>query len=382
MTYGRKLGKEMIVFIELQFDEWQHQSCNNGIIQCVKSVTNEDILIVATQKHIDALSKENITDEIDCYPIDILGMQDADEPSNYLFFNNLIKRIINCNNIGAKDTIILLSSSRNGLKAVQEVVPNNIRLILIQHANLEYLLRDDNKYNDFSYKRLFGGFVNRERTYFVTFSPNYGLISEYVSKAILKKFVFMHIPVTSVKNINFDINRNRIGVYGQCVNRNFRLMLKYMLDSKAGNIERFLVLMKTGIGCNTNNMDFSFSIPAGLPIVQKPDGISCDEQIEYIKKMKWILLPYSSDMYRVSASGIFADAIKYGVPILSLNSPYIAFYEKYGVGIIEKSIDKLADVIEKGIDDEIYENYCKNIATLRMQMTNENMNTMKSLLYD
>lgn len=49
----------------------------------------------------------------------------------------------------------------------------------------------------------------------------------------------------------------------------------------------------------------------------------------------------------MTASGIFCDAVSLEIPLLMLNSPYLEFYSRYGIGIIKNSIDSMAKELSR-----------------------------------
>ena len=78
-----------------------------------------------------------------------------------------------------------------------------------------------------------------------------------------------------------------------------------------------------------------------MPLFDK-DYVSNEELEDAINRFDYVLIPYSQDQYVVTASGIFCDAVSQEKPLLMLNSPYFAFYAKYGVGLIEENIAAIA----------------------------------------
>ncbi len=380
MTCGRRSGAEMILAIELQFDEWQHADCNGGIIRCIREATDEKIVVVATKKHIEAIENaENISLEGKCL-IEIPGMSEADDSFFYQQYMGIISGVFRYFSVKNDDKIIFLSSPRNVMKVAYEIIPACIKTIFIQHANLNQLMKDERHYGEYAYKNLIERNATKDNVSFVTFSPNYSIVAEYIEAKFVRKFVFLHIPVNKPKNDIYSETSKYIGVYGQCVNSNFRRILKRMLSNGIGNMDRFLVLLKSGIGCNLDSMDYSYKFPYGLHIIQKPDGISYEEHKVFMKEMKWILLPYDKDMHVISASGIFADAVKYNIPIIALESPYIKHYKKFNIGIVENNIDILINKMELDQDKGNYEIYKQNLLNLREKMTNENIETLCRLL--
>ena len=189
----------------------------------------------------------------------------------------------------------------------------------------------------------------------------------------MHSFRFLHLPVRqTIEKKDTKDDAITIGVYGACVNANFKKMLLRLNEKQLLNKVKFLILNRSTL----DGLDYRYKYPTkGIEIHQTINGFSRDAKLQYISKMDWILLPYDKEQYRVSMSGILADAIQFQIPILALDSPIIEYYNDEHIGIVEKDIESLCDIIREldAIQNGIlYANYLDNLKRLKDRMYEEN----------
>lgn len=91
-----------------------------------------------------------------------------------------------------------------------------------------------------------------------------------------------------------------------------------------------------------------------------------------ILKLDYILILYPKDSYKLTASGVYFDCIKYNKPLLGLRNEYFEYmFKKYG------EIGKLFDSLEEII---VYISQDKQILDLDYNIFHENMKNIKKVL--
>jgi hypothetical protein len=175
-----------------------------------------------------------------------------------------------------------------------------------------------------------------------------------------------------------------IGVYGVTIYKGLDVFL--WEAKRQGICEQcsLLILRRTG---NIEQLDCSYRYPLrGVELHQRSGGFTRQEMEEYHTRMKWILLPYSKDMYKVSMSGIFMDAIRLRIPIIALNIPIVSYYNSKGeIGIVADTMEELVERVAKeivapdtdGTRQRAYNGYCDNLKRLQELSWNESLKTIR-----
>ena len=101
--------------------------------------------------------------------------------------------------------------------------------------------------------------------------------------------------------------------------------------------------------------------------------------------MDWILLPYDSSEYRVSMSGILADAIGFEKPFLGLNSPILEYYNNKAkpIGVIKNTTEELAAYIANELpmlSKGAYNKYVESQGKMKQIVADENVRLIKRIV--
>lgn len=377
MIYGRNIGLGMIITIELQFSKWEHEDCNAGILELIKSVASEKVIFAATKQHVKYVeSIVNLEDVEKCY-IEIPKTAYANNLEMLEDYEKIIEDILERYKVSSDDKIVFLSSPKNVMLAARKVIDVGIAVYFVQHANLDWILeRENERIGDYSYAEIIKLCCGSGNVYNLAMNPFVKIgLTDILDDKTLKTFHFLHHPVKGSIPKSINANKTTIGVYGQCVNANFGRILK---QSKEENLlKRFMVLRS----CDSNHMDYSFKLPKELRIYQKPGGFDKSELLNAISRMGWILLPYSKDMYKVSMSGILADAIRYSIPIIALNSPIVDYYNEYIIGIVAETPEALVEsLVSEG--NKNYTKYKENMQKLKSDMIDAGEMQLRKVLYE
>ena len=368
----------MIVCVELQFDGENHEDCNSGIIRLLCESSGEEIYVVAGSLHIAALKKVGIPERVNFVPEDIPPWRYAEQEDKEEIYHALLIKMVNELHITSHDKLFILSSPKAITTAVLKIVNfYRISCFFIEHANLDGMLREQfEDHLQYSYKNIINKIGESEYAKILTYSPYAkDKVKGTLSDNTRHKMYFINHPVDDCREKDKESYGNRtIGVYGACVNEIFREMLKKMDLNKGYD---FLVLRRASI----DRLDYKYIFPDGIEMHQRTGMFSYEERLEYIKRMGWILMPYDQTMYRVSMSGILADAIRYERPIIALNSPIIEWYNKQGpIGIVAENIEELVNKLEPGFLNTKYIHFINNIKTLKDNMMKENRKLMREIL--
>ena len=108
----------------------------------------------------------------------------------------------------------------------------------------------------------------------------------------------------------------------------------------------------------------------------KNDLLEKDKFEEEILNLDYILILYPKDSYRLTASGVYFDCIKYNKPLLGLKNEYFEYmFKKYGeIGKLFESIDEIIEYLsqERKILDSDYDIFHKNMKSIK-KVLNKNV---------
>jgi len=341
----------MIILVEMQCKEWEHNRVNAGIVDLFyKAFPKEEIRLYAEKNHIAGV-KELIADKgiitnytsIEFYDWRVGSEKNVDK------YEQLMLQIIDSETDVKK--IIFLSCNKGIIMAANRLsrrVPE-VEVYLILHAALEEVCKKDSLQKKL--RDLYNEILGREKDIilrdcinscealncrFVLYSPCYEKqLKGKVKRKILNKFIFLHHPFyQDFSEIKERVdNKIVIGLYGQAVNENaYAVIATYNKKYDNGRV-LFRVMAKD---------DNPIWECKNVERVLNKDFVTNAELEVTIQNFDYILIPYANNQYRVTASGIFWDAVSQEVPILMLDSPILKYYSKYQVGVIKNDIDSLA----------------------------------------
>lgn len=338
----------MIYCIEYVKYDWGHQDVNSGILfELSTAFPNEKIIMLASDRHIEALQKFNYPNDIEFKPIDLpyknKNITDSWIPrENY----NEIKKLFL--NIGLKsnDKVIFFYGSCSLIQAVIKLAKKykNNNFYICIHEKMEKILGNgkDKIYKRWSETIQYS--TLRRNVYFIQYHPyvNKMIYNKFGDKAE-KKFIFLYHP--SENNSNILINKAShegidICVWGAAASQGntIKIINQFLQDPQYDKI--LFSIYSRGILGN------DFIKNSRIKYSYRYKGFSEEEMHSIIINADYVLIPYDEKSYTMYASGIVADAIRYSKPIIALNSPYITFFnEEKDIGFIGNNIDDLMNKI-------------------------------------
>lgn len=341
----------MILLVEMQCKDWEHNRVNAGIIKMFhKAFPEENIKLYAEKRHITGVS-ELIADTdivLDSSPIEFYDWRFESE-KNAEYYEQLMQQIVGLEKDAKR--IIFLSCNKGIVMAADSLSRQmpDIEVCLILHAALEEVCKNFSIHEKL--KNLYHKLRGKEQSItmrecmnkcelpnckFIIYSPCYEKeLDGKLENKIIEKFIFLHHPFyesDSKKTERID-DKIVIGLYGQAVNQNaYAIVSTYNQKYDNGRII-FRVMAKDG-----NPILEQDNV---VRILDKDTVENADLEAA-IQDFDYVMVPYANNQYRVTASGIFWDAISQEIPLLMLNSPFFEYYSKYQIGVVKNDIDSMA----------------------------------------
>ncbi len=390
----------MILLIEMQCKDWEHNKVNAGLIRQIKAAfPNETMIFFAEKAHLEQVNHLLAAEGIETGSCEIdfkdWRQRDQDSRSEYA---GLLKTIIKNN----PDTgeVILLSSNKGIILACRDVALqyDNIIFHIVLHAALEEICCCAGKGVGNIIRKLWRRIrhwrapvkpaitmkecmekCTSDNCRFILYSPNYreGLNGK-LSKGILEKITFLHHPFstnidTSASRKEYPQHRSakiKIGIYGQAVTQNaIDIVKSFNQKYDNGNV------CFQAIACKGSDI---WNQPNVVRLFEN-DYVSNEELEAAINGFDYILIPYDRNQYIVTASGIFSDAVSQEKPVLMLDSPYLKYYSQYNLGLMENSIDSMAKTISTLNADDTGK-YAAGARNLKELSFEDNVSKLRGIL--
>ena len=380
----------MIVVCELQFSNWGHEECNCGVLNLLANAfSNERICFFGEEGHIKCLREIGLAARIDCNEITIKDLSCAWHKGYELFYRDAIKSVLKQSNISKDDFLFFLASPNALLSAFLAIAKNaDFKTFFIQHANMDWLLQEG-KGRDFGYSSvdLLDSTKDFPNVKFIAYNPYCRKsLGKILNNEVLNKFCFLnHAP--SVNNGYPILNGNviKIGVYGACQRSMLFFDLLRVLHEKYRNEVLGKIEFNVIKAADMHNLDCSFLYPKFCIVKQTLNGFSRAQKERFVNQMDWILLPYDSSEYRVSMSGILADAIGFEKPFLGLNSPILEYYNNKAepIGVIKNTTEELAAYIANELpmlSKDAYNKYVESQRKMKQIVADENVRLIKKMV--
>ena len=242
------------------------------------------------------------------------------------------------------------------LNFISRKLRRNRKIVIVCHSELEYL-SVDNPHTLF-YKRIMTGLTKKffQRRNTRNLSPFINFIvlgdsikeelAKYLDVTMLERFRAVDHPIAPEGNPGEFVAG---GSPSRCVT-----------VGTVGIMNRFKgsgTYIKL-IGRLRDNAEVRFAIAGqiqsdveifrrlGVRMSDNPAKALSDHKFsKMVKSLDYILLLYSSDTYRLTASGALLDTIRYHKPLIALKTPYFEyFFQKFGeVGILVDTVEELEE---------------------------------------
>lgn len=386
-----------MLLIEMHCKDWEHNRVNAGIIElCHRSYPKEKIKLYAEEEHINGivalikggniqLSSEKI--DYDDWRSDCIKCSDK--------YAELLISIIEAE--PDEKNIIILTGNEGIVNVVADISRryDDRKIFIIMHAALEevvnkphigvkqrvynFLFEIKNKVlgrkitNEPSLKGCIGR-CTAINCYFVIYAPKYRhYLSGKLDNDILERFIFLHHPLYDPGSYYIPENDKLvIGIYGQAVNQNAYDIIKcYNEKYDNGNVQFRIMTQEHNPILNLKNVTRLF----------EQDHVSNKDLEQARREFDYVLIPYDSKQYKITASGILCDVISEEIPVLMLDSPFLEYYGQYGIGIMEHSVDNMAErIAEVGLKKGSTEKYRQAEHKLKEVILRENIDAFKEMI--
>lgn len=378
----------MILLVEIQCKDWEHTSVNAGMIRLLrKAFPDEKIIFYAEEKHINCVreitNQCQIEFETKCFKFVDWRKESVEKTKEY---QKLLETIV----AGEVEVgrMMILSCNKGIMLAINQLARKypTINFYLVLHSALEdvfhkislfdycyqkfyHLLHEKRWYKTISMKNCMNS-CNMPNCHFIIYSPCYKeALQGIIKRNIVDKIIFIHHPYYDYKGFHEKIcsKKINIGIYGQAVNEDaYRIVECYNEKYDNGRICFKIVAREDNPILSLKNTNRLF----------ESNYVSGEELRKAIQNMDYILIPYNKNQYRVTASGIFWDAVSQEIPLLMLDSPYFNYYAERKVGIIEESIDDMALCISQ-LEREKYGLFSRNEKEMKQYTFMDNVKKLQ-----
>lgn len=386
-----------MLLIEIQCKGWEHNRVNAGIIElCHRTFPNERIKLYAETEHIANICE--LTSGLDNY-LYTKEIYFGDWRNDCFIYRDKYEEVLERVIIDEKEekNIIILSCNKGIIEAATNISKkyNNKSFFIVLHAALEEVVSvyhfgiRERLYHIFSFiksvlyeKKIdyipsMKDCINRCRTTnsnFILFAPRYReYLKTKIREGILERFVFINHPLyDSEENIRYDNNEIVIGIYGQAVNKNaYDIISCYNSKYDTGRV-RFMVMAKED--------DEILKLRNVVRLFEK-DFVSNEDLVKARQGFDYVMIPYDHNQYKVTASGILCDALSEEIPVLMLDSPLLDYYNQYGIGVLEKSIEEMADRIARlSLNNDCSKRFIEAEHRLKETVTQENCDIFRRMI--
>ena len=349
----------MAVICDIWAKKLDHYEFNKNIIKLINHILNEQNIYFGDRKQIEFIKKEKELYNIKFIDINILKVQKIKLFFNYFFNLYKIQKI-------KSDKIFILNSLPIVI-FLSKVIFNSKKEIYFFLHGMDRL-EQENK-GMYKYLKYFFKFRNNKNRY------KYIVLGENIKKNLIKIFPNMEEQIFSIdhpysfekeygnKEINEILKLGTVGIISQ--------------EKGLNNIFEFI---------EKNNEKFSFK-HIGKSLTKMSEGfkryfpyrnsfLEKDKFEEEILNLDYILILYPNDSYKLTASGVYFDCIKYNKPLLGLKNQYFGYmFKKYGeIGKLFESIDEIIEYLsqERKILDIDYDIFHKNMKNIK-KVLNKNV---------
>lgn len=376
--------------------EWVHEVCSTGMANLIEEAfPQEKVVLYAEKEHIHAMKNVGLTKRIRTrevrYPKRNTWM--ITSVPYYTKLSRILK------NLKPGDFVFSLASEKSLIEATYRIAnkQTGVNFYLVVHGSMEEILAPDSGIGGIKWKELLakktmdkkiaylddhifplGETIKRSEDYqnikFITYGP--GTFKEFnkvFNKRVLDKFLFMHHPLMpeNRSGCRRTDGKIRIGVWGNCVNNKFSKVIAYVNKKVDTDNYEFIILR-----AKKNSATTIPKLKNTKVYEPDDDGFTRAQMTEFFCGMDFALISYAKDKYRVSCSGILADAISNRIPIMALDCAPCRYYqEKYNIGYVEKTIGALGESIIKAINEKVT---FSAMDTLAERLNKENVDILRA----
>lgn len=336
----------MIVLLEPVCHEWMHEGGNAGLLRQIYETTDEEIMYIAEEKHIECVFKIYPNSNIRYKKLKGIKIgEELHQYHNVWYYYSVLLEIWRKYH---PTSIFVTCAYRPGILAAElfSIWNKKAKIHVLLHGMVE-----KGKTNSDSYPRLLQLSRYCSKLDFMTYSPY--CTAEYWN-INQNKMIFIHRPCIKADKhkVEKEGNKTVIGIIGACANRSALNLIKTINRMGIGQECEFWVASRFG-------KDFK-----GIPNVKVYLSFERKNMEKLIQQMDYMLLPYGKGEYKISASGVLWDAVSNEIPCFLLDSNYFNYYMPYNIGYQAKSIKELCDVIASKISDSEHMHYFTGIEEL------------------
>ena len=211
--------------------------------------------------------------------------------------------------------------------------------------------------------------------HYISYSP---YIKECIGKWLpnekINLFSFLHHPVVSAcyESEEKCKDKHQIAIYGAAINHFSIDIVKEAADhAKLKNcVFKVLCDEKNEILKQKNVVN---ALKPGMKVIANTIN-------NLIRESDFVLVPYDREQYKLTASGIFWDAIRNNVPVITLDSPYFRYYKSGNYGFFKEDVAEIIELLEKG---ECWkQDYSSSLRQLVEDTTKDNLLWISKMIHE
>lgn len=356
------MKEEQIVVCDLWAKQLEHYEFNKNIIEIILKMDKE-VLYFGDKEQIEYFKTDNIVGKIDYSEIEINKKNKIS-----VIWNNIKNLLLIKKN--KKEKIVILNSSPIIIFFAK--IFFNVEIYFFIHG-LDILLKEKKRTYAFFPKLL--KFFNNDKYKYLVLGEVIKKNLEKLNPDIKNIFSIDH-PYT----FTLDVEEKKIGnriIVGTCGITNNEKGLDNIFDFI--DIKKEIIDYKH-IGKCLNNVPINYLdyFPYRSKMLDKEKFQSLILELDYI------LILYPHDSYKLTASGIYFDCIKYNKPLLGLTNDYLSYmFEKYGeIGKLYDTVEEINKYLsqDKKILEKEAKKYFNNMKKIRESLNRRVYEELKSIL--
>lgn len=334
----------MLYLIEARCKGWEHEQVNAGFARQLRLARpDEPIRFYADAEHLRCvnavLSLER--NRIEACPTAFPSKYaDCEEEARH--YTDILARILDGAGPGLTDVILLSCCEGIALAVAALASRYPVQFHLTFHARLERMLRRERQRAPAEPPTRLRAILEQPAlggVSMICYSPWYARYLEgYLAPECLARMYFLHHPYAAAipaapaaRNVPL-----RVGIYAAAANDNACRVVAAATAADPRGTVQFLLL---GGG------DAPLARLPGVERVLPGQRLTSGQIDAFVQRCDWLLVPYDSTQYHITASGVFWDALRNRTPVFALDAPYFRYYADRGFGVVEDSPEALARAI-------------------------------------